>query len=286
MSPFSGREAITEFLQDVDDQLDQSVEVYLVGGSAMTAHQLKDQTKDIDLVLGVSAEFELVRDALLDMGFVVENEPTAEFEDIGRTLELSGKTGVQVDLFEEQIVGKLRLSTEMRERAKRIYEGESVSGFTLSKEDMFLLKGVAGRGYDPEDMLALVRSGLQFSVVGEELEAQLPVNTGTVEAHQLNSYSHPLMTFEQTITRFDGLPSGFTDRVEALADRAFTEHAVIEHLQTDSLEIEVLCREVTDNDDSIDRPETAREAVTNLAEKGIVEQDGADVSLAEKISLP
>lgn len=286
MSPFSGREAITEFLQDVDDQLDQSVEVYLVGGSAMTAHQLKDQTKDIDLVLGVSEEFELVRDALLDIGFVVKNEPTAEFEGVGRTLELAGETGVQVDLFEEQIVGKLRLSTEMRERAEQIYGGESVAGFTLSKDDMFLLKGVAGRGYDPEDMLALVRSGLQFSVVGEELEAQLPVNTGTVEAHQLYSYSHPLMTFEQTITQFDGLPSEFTDRVEAFADRAFTERAVIEHLQTGSLEIEVLCREVADNDDSIDQPETVRKAVTTLVEKGIVERDRADISLAEEISLP
>jgi len=286
MSPFSGREAITKFLQDVDDQLDQSVEVYLVGGSAMTAHQLKDQTKDIDLVLGVSAEFGLVRDVLLDMGFIVENEPTEEFEDVGRTLELSGETGVQVDLFEEQIVGKLRLSVEMRERAEQLYGGESVAGFTLAKEDMFLLKGVAGRGYDPEDMLALVRSGLQFSVVREEFEAQLPVNTGTVEAHQLYSYSHPLMTFEQSIMRFDGLPSEFTNQVEALADRAFTERTVIDHLQPGSLEIEVLCREVADNSDPIDRPETAQEAVTNLAEKEIVERDGADISLAEEISLP
>ena len=286
MSPFSGREAITEFLQDVDDPLDQSVKVYLVGGSAMTAHQLKDQTKDIDLVLGVSAEFELVRDALLDMGFVIENEPTSEFEDVGRTLELASETGVQVDLFEEQIVGKLRLSTEMRERAEQIYRGESVAGFTLSKEDMFLLKGVAGRGYDPEDMLALVRSGLQFSVVGEELEAQLPVNTGTIEAHQLYSYAHPLMTFEQTITRFNGLPSEFTDQVETLADRAFTERSVIEHLQPGSLEIEVLCRKVADNDNSIDRPETVRKAVTTLAEKRIVERDETNISLTDEISLP
>jgi len=236
-------------------------------------------------VLGVSAEFELVRDALLDMGFVVENEPTSEFEGVGRTLELAGESGVQVDLFEEQIVGKLRLSTEMRERAEQIYGGESVAGFTLSKEDMFLLKGVAGRGYDPEDMLALVRSGLQFSVVGEELEAQLPVNTGAVEAHQLYSYSHPLMTLEQTITRFDGLPSEFTGQVETLADQVFTERAVIEHLQSSSLEIEVLCREVADNEDDIDRPETVRKVITNLVKKGIVECNGTDVSLADEISL-
>lgn len=97
---------------------------------------------------------------------------------------------------------------------------------------------------------------------------------------------HPLITFEQTITRFDGLPSEFTNQVETLADRAFIERAVIEHLQTGCLELEVLCRKVVDNDESVDRAETVQKAVASLAEKSIVERDGTDISLAEEISLP
>ncbi|WP_266080633.1 hypothetical protein [Haladaptatus caseinilyticus] len=106
MTVFRGREAVVSFLQDVNDELNQDVAVYLVGGSAMTAHSLKDQTKDIDLVLGVSTEFEHLRDALLEMGFNIDSEPTAAFDDVGRTFQLSSDMGVQVDLFEEQIVGQ------------------------------------------------------------------------------------------------------------------------------------------------------------------------------------
>ncbi|WEL27370.1 Uncharacterized protein SVXHx_3162 (plasmid) [Haloferax volcanii] len=54
MTVFSGGEAIREFLAEFDGWLSESVDVYLLGGSAMTVQGLKDQTEDIDLALVVS----------------------------------------------------------------------------------------------------------------------------------------------------------------------------------------------------------------------------------------
>jgi len=62
--------------------------VYLLGGSAMTVHGLKDQTEDIDLALGVASEFEHVYETLLSQGFAVVDEPTESFEGAGKTVEL------------------------------------------------------------------------------------------------------------------------------------------------------------------------------------------------------
>ncbi|GAA0234660.1 hypothetical protein GCM10009000_057650 [Halobacterium noricense] len=70
----------------------------------------------------------------LEMGFAVENEPTAAFEDVSRTVELSGDADVQVDLCEEQSVGRLQLSGAIRDRAEQIYIGASVRAFTLTKK--------------------------------------------------------------------------------------------------------------------------------------------------------
>jgi len=60
MTVFTGSEAITEFLEELDSWLSEPVDVYLLGGSAMTIRGLKDQTEDIDLALGVVSEFEHV----------------------------------------------------------------------------------------------------------------------------------------------------------------------------------------------------------------------------------
>ena len=60
MTVFKGYDAIREFLEELDRWLSDSVDVYLLGGSAMTVHGLKDQTEDIDLALGVVTEVERV----------------------------------------------------------------------------------------------------------------------------------------------------------------------------------------------------------------------------------
>jgi hypothetical protein len=108
MTVFRGGEAIEGFLEEFDEWLSESVDVYLLGGSAMTVRGLQDQTKDIDLALGVVADFEYVRNSVRRRGFEVVGEPTEPFENVGKTLELRHPDrGLEVDLFERQVVGKV-----------------------------------------------------------------------------------------------------------------------------------------------------------------------------------
>lgn len=108
MTLFTGGDAIRAFLREFDSWLSASVTVYLLGGSAMTARGLKDQTKDIDLALGVISEFEHVYQTLKAQGFTVMSVPTESFEDVGTTTELlHSERGFRVDLFERQVVGKV-----------------------------------------------------------------------------------------------------------------------------------------------------------------------------------
>lgn len=82
MTVFSGEDAIKGFLAEFDGWLSESVDVYLLGGSAMTVQGLKDQTEDIDLALAVTTEFEHVYQALREQGFEVIGEPTESFEGV------------------------------------------------------------------------------------------------------------------------------------------------------------------------------------------------------------
>ena len=61
MTVFSGGEAISGFLAEFDGWLSESVDVFLLGGSAMTVQGLKDQTEDIDLVIGTRKLFDTER---------------------------------------------------------------------------------------------------------------------------------------------------------------------------------------------------------------------------------
>lgn len=101
MTVFTGEEAIRAFLDEFDGWLSDPVSVFLLGGSAMTASGLKDQTADIDLAVAVRAEFDHVSQALQAQGFSITDEPTASFEEVGTTIELHhAERDLQIDLFD------------------------------------------------------------------------------------------------------------------------------------------------------------------------------------------
>jgi hypothetical protein len=180
---FDGSTAVERFLEDFDGWLSERVTVYLLGGSAMTIRGLKDRTEDIDLALGVTEEFDHVRRSLRERGFRVTNEPTAEFDSVGRTLELSHPNrGTQIDLFDRQVLGKVRLTEQMRIRADEFWSGRQAIAEILADEDMFLLKAVAGgdvgagRRRDIEDMQVYAQRGLDYDTIVAEIERQRPFN--------------------------------------------------------------------------------------------------------------
>lgn len=130
MRVFKGSNAVRAFLSEFDKWLSEPVNVYLLGGSAMTVQGLKDQTEDIDIALAVTNEFKHVYTTLREQGFDVTDEPTASFEDVGTTVELHhADRGLQLDLFERQVVGKIWITNRMQERADEFWTGEHATAY-------------------------------------------------------------------------------------------------------------------------------------------------------------
>lgn len=234
MTVFSGGAAIEQFLAELDGWVSESVAGYLLGGSAMTARGLKDQTEDVDLAIGVTAEFNHVYQVLQDQSFEVVGEPTAAFEDVGTTVELEHSTrDTQIDLFEQQVVGKVRLTDRMQDRAEEFWDGEVVTVSLLADEDMFLFKAVSGgdlgsgRRRDIEDMRVYAQRGLTYDVILEEIETQRPFNTGAMEARHIRDRSHPLFTIETAVESLAGLPQSFTEQVAAYGTAFEVEYVVL-----------------------------------------------------------
>jgi hypothetical protein len=198
MTVFRGDEAIRAFLEEFDSWLSESVAVYLLGGSAMTVRGLKDQTEDIDLALGVVSEFEHVYQVFRSQGFAMVEEPTESFEGVGKTVALHhAERGLQIDLFDRQIVGKVWITERMQDRAEDFWAGDHATAFVLSDEDMFLLKAVSGgdiasgRRRDIEDMRKYAQRGLDYESILSEIDEQRPFNTGSTEARHIRDRSHP-----------------------------------------------------------------------------------------------
>jgi hypothetical protein len=286
MTVFNGGDAITEFLEEFDSWLSESVTVYLLGGSAMTVHGLKDQTEDIDLALGVASEFEHVYQTLTSQGFTVVDEPTESFEGVGKTVELQhDERGLQIDLFERQVVGKVWITDRMHNRAAEFWAGNHATAVVLADEDMFLLKAVSGgdlasgRRRDIEDMRTYARRGLDYEVILAEIDEQRPFNTGTTEAQQIRDRSHPLFTIEMAVNALSGLPNTFTARITEFATEFEAEYTVLGAVDDGIDNVDAIRERVLANVRALsdDQEDAVDDAIGRLVDKQILERDGETV---------
>lgn len=234
MRVFKGEDAIRAFLSEFDEWLSETVDVYLLGGSAMTAQGLQAQTEDTHLAVAVTAEFEYIYEILRERGFTVTSEPTESFEGVGTTVELyhPGRE-FQLDLFERQVVGKVWITNRIQDRADEFWSGGHVTAFALADEDMFLLKAVAGgdvasgRRRDIEDMRLFAQRGLDYDAIVNEIDQQRPFNTGSTEAEHIRNRSHPLLAIETAVEHLAGLPSSVSAQVSAFATECEVEYVVL-----------------------------------------------------------
>lgn len=286
MTVFKGGDAIRAFLEEFDKWLSEPVDLYLLGGSAMTVRGIKDQTEDIDLALGVVSEFEHVYQALQAHGFSVVDEPTASFEGVGTTVELAHEDrGFQVDLFERQVVGKVWITDRMQDRAEEFWTGEFATAFILSDEDMFLLKAVSGgdiasgRRRDIEDMRTYAQRGLDYETILAEIDHQRPFNTGSTEARQIRDRSHPLFTIEMAVDSLSGLPNTFTSRIAAFATEFEVEYTVLSAVDDGRTDIEAIRDHVLSTVRALadDQADAVDDAIARLVDKQILERDGTTV---------
>lgn len=85
---------------------------------------------------------------------------------------MTASKGMRVDIFVNSVCHKLFLSEKMKERSELHGELGCITLRICSREDIFLLKSVTERDRDLDDMLVLLRKGIDSEVLLSECELQ------------------------------------------------------------------------------------------------------------------
>lgn len=166
-------ENIVRGVEKIGNNLDKEIDLFLLGGANLIMRDLKDSTKDIDIVMEGKDEYLKLTDALKGAGY----EERHEMEDVYKDLEPSGifeKEGsIRWDIFVVEVAGALRLTEGMKERSDIEKNFENLNLHLLSPSDIFLFKAVTDREGDFEDAALLARKGLvDWNEVLKEIKRQ------------------------------------------------------------------------------------------------------------------
>lgn len=172
------RDYIEDELQRIGEYLQTPVDAYLIGGGAMSLRDLKDTTKDIDLVVANEEAFERLMGTLRELGYEEITDLGKDYAELGARHCVRNNAGCQLDLFNRQIANKLFFSGGMETRSEPFLSTEFLSVRLVSLEDIFLFKSVAGRPDDIGDMATLIQTGLDFDQIENEIAAQVPLLGG------------------------------------------------------------------------------------------------------------
>ena len=171
VSPAKEESTIALF-QEVDQHLKTHVDLYAFGGASLVLKGLKNVTKDYDFVVSSSREYRVLYQTLSSRGFTSLDKKLYTFEDKWiKPSSILVRKGERVDLFEKVIVGQMELSQNMVNRSTKYRDFTNSSVYTLVAEDVLLLKAVAGREGDIDDMRVIVEriGGLNWKLIMGEL---------------------------------------------------------------------------------------------------------------------
>lgn len=173
----SNNKSLDALFNEIGKELEKKITIYVFGGAALMFANLKDATKDIDVVLETKEELEAFTDTLKKLGF--KSVPLTEEY---KNMKLDGiynRESDRFDVFLKIICNNLVLSKEMISRSKAKDQYGKLSVKLLSFEDMFLLKSIFSREGDYEDCVALFKTGINWDTIYDEINSQCkdsPVN--------------------------------------------------------------------------------------------------------------
>jgi hypothetical protein len=164
---------IDKELNEIGKRIKKQINIYLIGGASMSFRNLKESTKDIDIVFANKEDCDIFRDALFGAQYYEPITIKSEYKELEAIKIYENKDGFTLDLFIKHVLRKLEITNSMIKRSElhKIYGNLSV--YLLSKEDIFLFKGLASenRHRDLDDMRVLYPN-LKWDAIVQELESQ------------------------------------------------------------------------------------------------------------------
>lgn len=134
---------------------------------------LKYFTKDIDLVVRTEQEYNTCVEAMKRMGFR-SIRPGAGYSRMNLSDMLEREDGYRIDIFNDRVCGKLRLSEGMVSRSKERVRHEGVILSSCSMEDILIFKSITEREGDLQDCKAIITGTMvDWMIFLKELEEQI-----------------------------------------------------------------------------------------------------------------
>jgi hypothetical protein len=166
----SNRKEIIEIFGELGNQLEAPVQALVIGGAALLEFDLKNATKDIDIVCISQEDRTILSDGAERIGFELKF-PEERHKRL--VLERILVKGVHtIDVFAGKISNGFGLTPEMLNRGKKILQFRQLELKYASLEDIFAMKILAHRSGDLEDCAKLVVTGLDFNVIYNEIKSQ------------------------------------------------------------------------------------------------------------------
>ena len=164
---------IDRFVKELSGETEGPIRLYLLGGGSMMSAGLKYYTKDIDLVVRTEREYVLCVEAMKRMGFR-SVRPGAGYGRMNLSDMLEREDGYRVDIFNDRVCGKLRLSDGMVSRStERVRHGDVVLS-SCSMEDILIFKSITEREGDLQDSKAIITGTMvDWKAFLAELEEQI-----------------------------------------------------------------------------------------------------------------
>lgn len=164
--------AIRRQFSELANLINDDLTVYLIGGGALTLEELKNATKDIDLIVRRESELKQLWSVLTSAGYEPQEDLAEEYDELEAAFILE-KDRCRFDVFHEQVAGVIYLGDSMISRSRHLFEEDGLSVRMVSLDDIFLFKAVANREDDVEDMVRIAQGGIDDDVIVEEIMTQL-----------------------------------------------------------------------------------------------------------------
>lgn len=160
-------------METIGQEVEESVETYLLGGGNLILRGLKDSTKDIDLVVESHSELTHLVTTLQRQGFTERTDLKQAYEELDPSIILEREGYPNWDIFVENVAGKLHLTEGMKERVDETRRFGDMELHLLSLTDIFLFKSVTDREGDLEDAALIARRGhVNWESLFEEVQNQ------------------------------------------------------------------------------------------------------------------
>ena len=165
------KEELGGWLVKVGSKIEKQLNIYMIGGCALSFKGLKETTKDIDIIIESQRDFDVLDSAIKKADFKIKTDLEDEFYLTALAVYMKGDDS-RIDVFLKQVGKMLNLTQSMIKRADFFQDYDKLSVYLISFEDIFLFKSMSSRKGDIEDCDRIMRRGIDYNIIYKEIMEQ------------------------------------------------------------------------------------------------------------------